>query len=623
MICGGTFTSGGITVEMSQNGTNWAPLCSFVDPGKQFVIGASLWLRARSKNVVGSPSVDVGAEQNVVQAFDLDVPAADGVGTSTNVESLGQVATVVVGGDLGGSAAVTLEGSQDDVDYAPLATFPDPGQKTINATVRFLRVRVSGYNAQIAFSPVVTVGAVLGAAGAEAGNVRMPRAYWATWSDPIIHRIYVRLTGDDSTGDGSAGNPYATIPRALTDVPMMVPVGNIYMIDCSNMGTVLLDESILVANRIGDAALYYDPNGDPRLGYLGAVTFYAEPTIVDTIEPADIVGWTTDPDTYMKTLQTSKAWTPGEHEGRLLIGGPTSWYYTSIANNDATDLELPYRWSDSGPLYIIEPSTELRADGVSAYQAMVLTGNQCSIGCTGLKLTSAISWGSGLFSFQNEATVMMLCQFDSTYFNNGGYEIVYSSSYMGLDKNSYWQTFGYLGHFNTYMNRVNRGSAGSWGHALGSLEFYAVIADTCYPLGVSSKRFMSTGGAFLIYVLTRNAKADGIRAWRCSQVEMRHIRVDDSVGSGIWMENCPWLLLSDVQGSGNGAYGLRVQNGGQVGHHEGSAPTGTLGDYILGGNAAAAGGGAGWAAWVVAGSDEIDLGAAKPQLCRLFATPYA
>lgn len=68
--------------------------------------------------------------------------------------------------------------------------------------------------------------------------------------------------------------------------------------------------------------------------------------------------------------------------------------------------------------------------------------------------------------------------------------------------------------------------------------------------------------------------------------------------------------LLDVSGTGNTGLGLKLSDGTQVNEQGTVDVTGTGGDYQVG--AASVG------TWTGYSGDENDLGAASPQLCRLF-----
>src|SRR5271154_2323637 len=49
--------------------------------------------------------------------------------------------------------------------------------------------------------------------------------------------IYARVTGSDTTGNGTLTNPYRTFQRAIRDVPLLPAPGARYIVDITGIGT--------------------------------------------------------------------------------------------------------------------------------------------------------------------------------------------------------------------------------------------------------------------------------------------------------------------------------------------------------------------------------------------------
>jgi hypothetical protein len=87
------------------------------------------------------------------------------------------------------------------------------------------------------------------------------------FTSPLEKRfVYVRATGSDETGDGSQDNPYRTVQQAVLDVPLFIPGGVQYIVDCTNLidgGPELLPPEYQlprwVADRAFDAGDFSDP----------------------------------------------------------------------------------------------------------------------------------------------------------------------------------------------------------------------------------------------------------------------------------------------------------------------------------------------------------------------------
>lgn len=88
--------------------------------------------------------------------LNIPVPAGDGSGAAVDVSTLGKTKTFVCGGTF--DATINLEVANDDLAavWAPLATFYDTDNITIEVAARWVRATVSAY---LSGTPTVNVGA--------------------------------------------------------------------------------------------------------------------------------------------------------------------------------------------------------------------------------------------------------------------------------------------------------------------------------------------------------------------------------------------------------------------------------------------------------------------------------
>jgi len=93
------------------------------------------------------------------QFVNLPTPSANGTGTPVDVSTFGSFKTIVVAGDL--AAIISIEVNLDSTQagtWAPVASFPNPGQVTIQVAAFWMRTRVSGFNPHAGGTPEVDVG---------------------------------------------------------------------------------------------------------------------------------------------------------------------------------------------------------------------------------------------------------------------------------------------------------------------------------------------------------------------------------------------------------------------------------------------------------------------------------
>lgn len=107
------------------------------------------------------------------------------------------------------------------------------------------------------------------------------------WQGSTFVTIYVRPSGSDTTGDGSSGNPYATVTRAYQDIPSII-YGAKYVIDVTGMlgaNAVVLprDQAMFPARvRLASADQFGENETSPAFATFdtfGDVTILAVPAL--------------------------------------------------------------------------------------------------------------------------------------------------------------------------------------------------------------------------------------------------------------------------------------------------------------------------------------------------------
>jgi hypothetical protein len=91
--------------------------------------------------------------------------------------------------------------------------------------------------------------------------------------------IYARLSGSDTTGDGTLAKPYRTFKRAIRDVPSIIPSGTIYKVDITNLGTEDLGTQYEFPIFIGSEGIGNFDFAEPYFYYYGTVNVVADPKV--------------------------------------------------------------------------------------------------------------------------------------------------------------------------------------------------------------------------------------------------------------------------------------------------------------------------------------------------------
>lgn len=141
----GTFDCS-VTIEVSHDGTGYAPLYTFGKTGSRTFSVAAQQMRVRISGYrSGTPEVDVAANDDGARFANLPPPVGIGVGATVDVSILGSFNTFIVTGPFTGS--ITIEGSEDGTVWAPITTFANPGMRSMTFIAQYLRLRVQGGDA--------------------------------------------------------------------------------------------------------------------------------------------------------------------------------------------------------------------------------------------------------------------------------------------------------------------------------------------------------------------------------------------------------------------------------------------------------------------------------------------
>lgn len=146
LVTGTTFQAT-VTVEVSEDGVIWSPLASFLSPDVHDVEVAACWLRVKIDGHNGGPLplVGVGSTGTGTKCVSLPVPVADGVGAAVDVSTFGSFKTFIVGPSVPEDTQVTIEGSEDGVNFGWRTDFIQADHQDISTILKFVRVRLTGY----------------------------------------------------------------------------------------------------------------------------------------------------------------------------------------------------------------------------------------------------------------------------------------------------------------------------------------------------------------------------------------------------------------------------------------------------------------------------------------------
>lgn len=131
-----------------QTPTNPGGLFPLIDQPVQCVVAFMRVRRTSPLQVTGfAPTVSVDGSSVATKNFvPLNVPAGNGIGATTDVSTFGPILQFTLDGVFGPLELITIEGSQDSVNFDPIQSFNSgfPQLEIVRGRYNTLRVRRSG-----------------------------------------------------------------------------------------------------------------------------------------------------------------------------------------------------------------------------------------------------------------------------------------------------------------------------------------------------------------------------------------------------------------------------------------------------------------------------------------------
>lgn len=425
---------------------------------------------------------------------------------------------------------------------------------------------------------------------------------------PIVETtIYARLTGSDTTGDGTLATPYRTFQRAIRDVPSIIPPGVHYTVDITGIGVETLPRSYQFP-VIQSPALRFSYGQTVAFPYYFAVnglTIRAAPQLFSGISAADaVIGagdgatLTTDPDTQLATITIAApraSWAANALRDRHIIRTAVGFQNSTccIAGSDATHLFLcntAARFNGGNGalvlaagevLQIVEPSVTLEAPDPptsSLGLGAITCANVSSINFQGIHFRCSDNPArTGLLITGTPNPFWELCVIERLVAVGVANQVSLHSTVLSGTVACVASVFTV---FDSTIHDVTTWSLD------GQQE---VIFDTdirmCAPIA---------NGAFvgiipspnwgLLNVHIDGSTGDGIRFQGSAQCDLANVKIENSAGHGILVQgNSTLALTTNVTGTGNTGAGIRVLDGGSVRVRDNATLiTGTAGDMVVG-----------------------------------------
>ena len=434
-----------------------------------------------------------------------------------------------------------------------------------------------------------------------------------------VTTLYVRATGSDTDGDGSAEKPFATIPAAFDAIPTFLR-NQRYVIDCTGLGNVTLpaisDSEFRTRTFIsGDPGTnnFANVSGEVPFYFLDSITVSADPTILATIDQSNITGTSVNAITGAITLETNLNLTLNQYKGKLISTNSAFPGITAIASNTAgpnSEIVLPSTYFPTGasgdfPVRVLEPSCTLQG------AKFTWRNNLCGLTLSGLELDEVLTINgtpapgiqlqvcvfNGGLSFYGPGTDPGV-NASYCYFNGGSFSTL-GCPFIFFDNVFDSMTFDFRG--------TTAGDAATIGQS---------IFNACGTIRGSSGQFPTGDMSIILKDSTlQNGTGDAVFVGPSDVADFVDLDISGYSGNGIVVDGSRVDLTRVTTTTANTGIGLVLTNGAQAKVSTNTTVSGAGGAYKVGDNAATAAV-SGWTA--LGSSQENDLGATDPELCRLF-----
>lgn len=452
-----------------------------------------------------------------------------------------------------------------------------------------------------------------------ATNVRVPPG------TSTLRVIYARPGGNDVTGDGTLGNPYATLARSLQDMPNYVAASDRYIFDITG-----IDEDMAVwgsqfsfnggypvpaVDSNGDLGFDFAPPVDPAFFF--GFPFSIQAALADVVTGLAVLSVTADPDTAMGTINlVGVPLVPGAHVGQFVRNPATGSILGVVASNTASALEMCASAASIGApaaIDIVDTGATLRNSGAFG-AALFRNGGSSIFGLYGVQFGPVGAGFKSSMVYQQPQGYMynQYCRFEGISVLGGAQSAIANGPVESCHVTDDVSFEVPVSHRGTFFQNVDYGIGGG---SFGAFALNAIFdGGSGYTNGSGSVE--DAGSFFLSAGEVRNCTRGIAIIGGGNGNRINNHRFTGNAGEGILISERAHLFLQKAVGvNGGAAVGLRIESGAQVNVSSATTTvTGGAGDVKIGGLAAQT-----WASFfALVPADLTDLGAANPQLCRLY-----
>ena len=384
---------------------------------------------------------------------------------------------------------------------------------------------------------------------------------------------YVRPTGDDNNDGTSALTAFATLARALREVPLY-GANQPTVIDVTGMTIAIAELLQLGGGALGATINTYSAPVVPDLPNRRQVQLRAD---LDPILALTVTSQVADPSTNLTTLTVAEAIAPGDLDDLLIVDvdgglGPV------VKNGYSTG---------PGPNTIYVASATTFAAAATAYATgATLTFGDSTQGLDGaIYLTALADWSFRGLAFASTAASktaaltiwahqpvdLYACVLDGLHLAGGAaqvlaYGVTIRNGSLVIEGGANLLAQKTTGHDLTISTTKGRATLSE------------VVLDTCSPFGAGSSSSQFSGEVSQAEV--RNGTGAAIQC-RFGTWALSNLRCTSNTGSGVYVLGAMEVVMTTVVGTGND-YGLECLRNASVTTDSSTDVTGGSGDVYLG-----------------------------------------
>lgn len=369
---------------------------------------------------------------------------------------------------------------------------------------------------------------------------------------PAVHvTTYARLTGSDTTGNGTLANPYRTLPRAVLDLPQIGQAGYVYTVDVTGLlGETLPNDFTLPAWKAPGTNTFKGggPTADQYFEFECPYNITAIPMLAPlpgadaVIQAIDVASVTHDSITNLTTINLTApraSWVANAIRGLNVVGPAGGGGIRNAVVYESTNslIRITSVVALTYPFQLMQPSASFAGSGVNFGTLNVL--NVDCIAINGLKITSN-DGDADLYQDGNGCIVVQMCDLQSP-------NIMGSTSQSNenrISRSYIHGGFPFIGGDVIYVQGLMLTCTGaSFAVSPGQVQIRQMVFDGCDPI---EPQAVLGGGAIVPATI--------------AQLSIQNSVVRNSTGDGVIFHSGQGLI-SDSDFSTNAGNGINAKTG--------------------------------------------------------------